>query len=34
MTDELFPDGAALVIGGSGGIGRAGWHFRSAKSGD
>lgn len=23
MTDQLFPDGAALVIGGSGGVGRA-----------
>src|SRR5579862_8948666 len=23
MTDPLFPDGAALVIGGSGGVGRA-----------
>ena len=34
MTGELFPDGAALVIGGSGGIGRAVWHVRSAKNGD
>jgi NAD(P)-dependent dehydrogenase (short-subunit alcohol dehydrogenase family) len=23
MTDKLFPDGAALVVGGSGGVGRA-----------